>query len=56
VPGITPKVASILTMETYPVGPVDEPRLQRVASDMQLLRLSSTSMTYNVKQMIGDDG
>jgi hypothetical protein len=31
-------------------------RLQRVADDMQLLRLSSTSMTYNVQQMIGDNG
>jgi NitT/TauT family transport system substrate-binding protein len=56
VPGLTPAVASILTMETYPVGAVDESRLQRVSDDMQLLRLSSTSMVYNVQQMIGDNG
>jgi NitT/TauT family transport system substrate-binding protein len=56
VPGLTPAVASILTMETYPVGSVDVSRIQRVSDDMQLLRLSSTSMVYNVRQMIGDNG
>jgi NitT/TauT family transport system substrate-binding protein len=54
--GITPSVAAILTMETYPVGPVDPSRLQRVADDMQLVRLSSTSGIYNIQQIIGDNG
>jgi NitT/TauT family transport system substrate-binding protein len=56
VPGITPSVASILTLETYPVGPVDESRIQRVADDMQLLRLSTTSTIYDITQMVGDNG
>jgi NitT/TauT family transport system substrate-binding protein len=56
IPGLTAKIASILTLETYPVGPVDVPRLQRVANDIQLVRLSSTSGIYDVQQLLGDNG
>jgi len=56
IPGITPSIAAILTMETYPVGPVDASRLQRVANDIQLVRLSSTSGIYSIQQIIGDNG
>jgi NitT/TauT family transport system substrate-binding protein len=56
VPDVSPSIASILTLETYPVGPVDVSRIQRVADDMQLVRLSSTSGIYNVQQMIDDIG
>jgi len=55
VPGINSKVASLIALETYLVGPVDESRVQRVSDDMQLLRLSSTSMIWNISQLIGDN-
>jgi NitT/TauT family transport system substrate-binding protein len=55
VPGITANVASLIALETYLVGPVDEARVQRVSDDMQLLRLSSTSMIWNISQLIGDN-
>ena len=56
IPGITPSIAAILTMETYPVGPVDASRIQRVADDIQLVRLSATSGIYNIQQILGDNG
>ena len=55
VPGIDAKVGSLIALETYLVGPVDEARVQRVSDDMQLLRLSSTSMVWNISQLIGDN-
>jgi len=54
VPGLTAEYAALLTMEDYPVGPVDDTRLQRVANDMQALAMSSTSLPFVVQQMIGD--
>ena len=44
VPGITAKYATLLTMETYPIGQPDAAELQRVADDMQSLGLISGSM------------
>jgi NitT/TauT family transport system substrate-binding protein len=54
VPGLSPEYAALLTMENYPVGAVDAKRLQRVANDMQALDMSSTSLTFQVPQMIGN--
>jgi NitT/TauT family transport system substrate-binding protein len=54
VQGITPQFAALLTMENYPIGPVDADRLQRVADDMEQFDLVSGS--FSVKQMIGLDG
>jgi NitT/TauT family transport system substrate-binding protein len=54
VPGLSSEYAALLTMEDYPVGPVDSTRLQRVANDMQALSMSSTSLIFQVQKMIGD--
>lgn len=48
--GVTPRTAAIMAVDSYPVGPVDPVRLQRVADVMsQFISFPS----FNVKSMIG---
>jgi NitT/TauT family transport system substrate-binding protein len=53
IPGLSPQYAALLTLENYPVGAVDATRLQRVANNMQELGMSSTSVTFQIPEMIG---
>jgi NitT/TauT family transport system substrate-binding protein len=48
--GISPETAAMITLDSYPVGPVDVVRVQRVADVMrQFLRFP----TFNARSMIG---
>jgi len=48
--GISPETAAMVTLDSYPVGPVDVVRVQRVADVMrQFLRFP----TFNARSMIG---
>lgn len=48
--GVTPKVASILTFDTYPTGPVDTTRMQRVADVMHQFGLLKSA--FNMSSMV----
>ena len=49
--GVTPATAALLTFDYYPVGPVDEIAIQRVADDM--LQLGLLQRSFDVRQMVG---
>jgi NitT/TauT family transport system substrate-binding protein len=49
--GVTPQIAAIMTYDSYPVGPVDNAQIQRVADDM--LQLGLLKQRFNIQQMTG---
>lgn len=48
--GVTPEIGSLMTFESYPLGPVDLVRLQRVANEMRQFGLIGSS--FNVGQIL----
>jgi DNA-binding LacI/PurR family transcriptional regulator/ABC-type nitrate/sulfonate/bicarbonate transport system substrate-binding protein len=53
IPGIKQQYAALVTLENYPIGPVDATRIERVADDMQQFSLLSGD-DFNAQNMIGD--
>lgn len=48
--GVTPEIGAIMVFENYPLGPVDQVRLQRVADEMKQFGLISSS--FNVREVL----
>jgi NitT/TauT family transport system substrate-binding protein len=51
--GITPQYAALVTLENYPIGPVDATRIERVADDMKQFGLLLGD-SFNAQSMLGD--
>ncbi len=49
--GVTPQTAAIMTYDSYPVGPVNDVAIQRVADDM--VKLGLLERSFDIRQMIG---
>jgi len=53
IPGITQQYAALVTLENYPIGPVDPTRIERVADDMQQFQLLDGD-NFNAQALLGD--
>jgi NitT/TauT family transport system substrate-binding protein len=53
IPGITQQYAALVTLENYPIGPVDATRIERVADDMQQFQLLNGD-NFNAQALLGD--
>jgi NitT/TauT family transport system substrate-binding protein len=51
--GVSPEVAAVMALDSYPFGPVDEVRLQRVAD---VMRQFLGGPRFNVSSMITNPG
>jgi NitT/TauT family transport system substrate-binding protein len=51
--GITPQYAALVTLDNYPIGPVDATRIERVADDMKQFGLLLGD-SFNAQSMLGD--
>jgi NitT/TauT family transport system substrate-binding protein len=53
IPGIKQQYAALVTLEDYPIGPVDVSRIERVADDMAQFQLLDGD-NFNAQSMLGD--
>lgn len=54
IPGITQQYAALVTLENYPIGPVDATRIERVADDMQQFQLLDGD-DFNAHALLSDE-